>query len=184
MRELTFCGYLRKYVRAMSNADSCGLYPLAREAVSTNLRLREPLFLYALFSGKENVLMSATKDEDLRHEYSLLLEKYDRNQMEKALIDYDESIPERYQRVYRSYLAARNRNLVENDVKAAMHSHILELKQAKCISAYRIYTDLGYNPSNLNAFIKHGDCSKLSLQKVRSVLHYLEAAPASATCTV
>jgi hypothetical protein len=37
----------------------------------------------------------------------------------------------------------------------------------------RPYTDLKMNPGNLNAWLKHGDGNKISLDRARDVLRYL-----------
>ena len=180
MRQLTFKGYLHQYVRTLSNAKTNGLYQLAYEAATNNPRLREPLLLYALFSNKEEVLLKAIKDNKLYLEYTYYLEKYNAQTMEQALINCDNTLPERLTRVYQSYLVIRNKVQNENHTKLLMHNRILKLQKEKRVSTYRIFTDLNLNHGNVNAFLKHGDCSKLSLAKVRSTLEYLESFPANA----
>ena len=175
MRELTFKGYLRQYVNALSYKKTNGLYPLAREASSNNPRLREPLLLYALFSNKSGVLLKATKDKTLLSEYTDILSRYDVLAIEKALINGESFLPERYLRVYKSYLVASNKVQNENHTKLLIINRIKELQKEKNISTYRIYKDLNINHGNLTAFIKHADCTKLSLEKARSTLKYVEA---------
>jgi hypothetical protein len=46
------------------------MYKLAAEAGSSNPRLREPLFLYALYTQKEKVLLQATKEPTLHMEFT------------------------------------------------------------------------------------------------------------------
>ena len=60
MRELTFRGFLTQYVKQLSAQETNSLYKLAAEASSNNPRLREPLFLYAVYSQKQDVLLQAT----------------------------------------------------------------------------------------------------------------------------
>ena len=175
MRQLTFKGYLRQYVRALSYAKTNGLYRLAHEAATNNPRLREPLLLYALFWNKAEVLLKATKDRKLYLEYTHYLTTYDVYSMEKALINGDSSLPERLTRVYQSYLVARKKVQNENHTKLLMRNRILKLQKEKNVSTYRLFKDLNLNHGNITAFLKHGDCSKLSLDKARSTLSYLEA---------
>ena len=52
---------------------------------------------------------------------------------------------------------------------------LTKLQKEKNISNYRIYKDLELNPGNINAYLKHGDPSKLSLATARKTLDYLEA---------
>lgn len=37
-------------------------------------------------------------------------------------------------------------------------------------SAYRLYTDLKLNPGNVNAWLKHNDSSKMSLDCARQIV--------------
>jgi hypothetical protein len=174
VRELTFAGFLKQYVRSLSLSDTNGLYRLATEAASDNPRLREPLLLYALFTGKERVLLAATKTPELLKEYVGLLEQYNRETMLQALHDDDPALPDGYVKVYRSYLSVKNGKQKDYHTKALMRNRIVKLQQEKGISTYRVYTDLRLNHGNMNAFIKHGDCSKVSLEAARSAVSYLE----------
>ena len=175
MRKLTFKGYLKQYVYSLSKSKTNGLYQLAREASSDNPRLREPLLLYALFANKSDVLLRAAKDENLRHEYVGILSNYDVPSMEYALIDGSSLLPERYTRVYRSYTVASSKTLNENHTKLLMRNRIINLQKEKHVSTYRMYKDLKINHGNFTAFLNHGDCRKLSLDKTRAALEYLEA---------
>ena len=174
MRELTFRGFLKQYVSALSFEGTNGLYKLAKEAASRNARLREPLFLYALISGKENVLLQATKDAKLREEYTKILELYDKELIQQAMVNGDPELPERYARVYNSYLRLKGRKKNKNYIKLLMRDRILELQRKKGVSTYRLYTDLKINHGNMNTFIKHGNCTGVSLETVRSAVTYLE----------
>jgi len=175
LRQLTFNGYLKQYVRALSYAGTNGLYALAKEASSINPRLREPLLLYALFWGKEGVLLKATKDARLKSEYATILESYDRSGMEKALLEEDTALPERYVRVYKGYMSVRNKTRTDNHIKLLMRDYILRIQREKGVSTYSVYTTLNINHGNMRAFLNHGDCTKISLDKARSVVAYLEA---------
>jgi len=174
VRDLTFAGFLKQYIRSLSLANTNGLYRLAAEAASDNPRLREPLFLYALFSGKEQVLLSAVKSPEMRHEYVVLLERYNREEMEQALCNGDLELTEGYTKVYRSYLSVKNRKRRDNRTKALIRDYIIRLQKEKGVSTYRIYTDLQLNHGNINAYIKHCDCSRVSLETARSAVTYLE----------
>ena len=68
MRELTFRGFLTQYVRELSLAKTNSLYKLVREACTVNVRLKEPLFLYALFAEKAEVLLQAATNTHLQAE--------------------------------------------------------------------------------------------------------------------
>lgn len=174
MRELTFEGFLRKYLRVLSKENTLSLYKLAEEAAVQNPRLREPLFLYALFSDKAELLLRATKDQHLKQEYLNLLNQYDKDKMKWALSTQSSALPARYLKVWRSYLSKKNRLSADDQIKLLMHKKIRSLQEEKQVSNYRLYKDLNLNPGNLNAYLKHRDSSKLSLDTSRRVLDYLD----------
>jgi hypothetical protein len=174
MRRLTFNGFLERYVRALSMNATNSLYKLVRE-VPTNHRLREPLLLYALSSGKTNVLLRASAGTELHAQYSKIVANYSWNDMINALEAKDESLDRNYHKAYRSYISRRDALETDNDTKTLMHSKIKRLQNSKRVSNYRIYKDLGLNHGNANAFLKCGDVSKVSLDTARSMVTYLES---------
>jgi len=174
MRELTFRGFLKQYVRALSLSGTNGIYQLSAEAASNNPRLQEPLFLFALFTGREQVLLKATKSPELRGEFDGLLEKYDVQSMATALQDEDPSLPNNYLKVYRSYHSVKRQRHNDDHTKNLIRKRVLRLQQEKQTSTYRIYTDLAINSGNLHSFLKHGDCTKISLKTAHRVLEYMK----------
>ena len=171
MRELTFNGFLTKYVRALSAYDTNSVARLAQEAATTNARLREPLFLYAVWSGKQDVLQNHARKQGLDAYYGALL-ACDRHEVESSLESGE--LPAEYQKVWNSYLRRRDRYRTDNDTKELMRQKVLKLQAEKKITSYRIYTDLNLNPGNLNAWLKHGNSEKVSLETARNVLQYLK----------
>ncbi|NLA87579.1 MAG: hypothetical protein GX847_09965, partial [Clostridiales bacterium] len=105
MRELTFTGFLKSYVRSLSEAETNSLYKLAKEAADKNPRLRDPLLLYAKFTDNTNVLLRAAKKTALYSEYKNLANRYDKAGFEAALQDASSPLPEEYKKVWRSYLS-------------------------------------------------------------------------------
>ena len=85
MRELTFKGFLKSYVRSLSQAETNSLYKLVKEAADENPRLREPLLLYAKFTDSTDVLLRAAKKTELYSEYKNLVNRYDKAGLEAAL---------------------------------------------------------------------------------------------------
>ena len=81
MRELTFVGFLSRYVRELSMSGTNSVSKLSSEAAGENLRLREPLLLYALFLGKEASLLRRAEGTPLEELYSNVLDRYSKEQM-------------------------------------------------------------------------------------------------------
>ncbi len=174
MRELTFAGFLKSYVRKLSEAETNNISKLIEEAAESNPRLREPLFLYALATDKMAVLLRAAKDPTLYLEYKSLADKYEKTELIELLQDPFSPLREEYKKVWGSYLSKKNKVKTDNHSKELMRSRILKLQKVKCVSNYRIYTDLGLNPGNVNAWLKHGAPDKVSLPVARKAVKYLE----------
>ena len=78
-----------------------------------------------------------------------------------------------YHKLWCSYVSVRDRQQADDHTKMLMHKRVRELQAQKQVSNYRIYHDLNLNPGNLNAWLTHQDCSKVSLNTARKTLNYL-----------
>ena len=176
MRQLTFRGFLRRYLKVLSGKNGVNLRTLLSSAESDNLRLREPLLLYMMATDKKEQFLEFANGKEELSEMAAVASTYNWQNLEHALEVRDENLPIQLQKVYDSYLVKRDWKKGENHSKSLMWNRITKLQQEKSISNYRIYKDLNLNPGNTNAYLKHGDPSKLSLDTVRKALNYLEAA--------
>ena len=84
------------------------------------------------------------------------------------------SLKNEYIKVWKSYISKRNKLQSTNHTKQLILNKVIEYKELKNISNYRIYTDLNLNHGNINAWLKHGECDKVSLDTARKVLKYIE----------
>ena len=171
MRELTFSGFLTEYVRSLSKAGTTSVFALAREAAGDNPRLREPLLLYALACGKKDLLLRAAKRFGLESFYESAFASIGNNPVETVLAE--SRLSKEYLKVWKSYLSKRNSHYTDDETKELMRSRIIRLQKERNVTNYRLYTDLKLNPGNLNAWLKHGDGNKISLDRARDVLRYL-----------
>lgn len=175
MRQLTFPGFTKRYVASLSRVGTTAIYPLTREASTYNPRLREPLLLYALSNGQEKVLMAAAKNTPLAESYRSLLQKYDYASMLSSLRELDPALPQEYLKIWSSYLSVIGKNDRDLRVKALLREKIMQAKQAKNVSTYRICQDLGLNNSNINCWLKNSSDDKVSLNTARRVYNYLQS---------
>lgn len=173
MRELTFKGFLARYVKQLSKSNTNSLYKLAEEASSDNPRLKEPLLLFALYSGKQTVLLQATKDQNLFAEYQKMVSHYSTDQMTRLFEDLAPVLPNEYHKVWRSFQSQKNRGQSDDHTKELVRLKVKQLQEQCGASNYRIYTDLNLNPGNVNAWLKHGVTDKVSLYTARKILHYV-----------
>lgn len=174
MRELTFRGFLTQYVKQLSAQETNSLYKLAAEASSNNPRLREPLFLYAVYSQKQAVLLQATKEPELRMEYHRLSSLYTAEGMTELFEQASPLLSAEYHKVWKSYQSRKNRGRADDHTKELMRQKVKRLQAKNGVTNYRIYTDLKLNPGNLNAWLKHGDGDKVSLETARMAVRYVE----------
>lgn len=172
MRELTFRGYLTRYVRQLSKQNTLSITKLAEEATSDNPRLAEPLMLYALICGKQDALIKATAS-DLR--YTAILQNQSADSIMEHLRKHSPTLPDEFHKVWSSYQSVKNRYKADEHTKQLMRKKILRMQAAYGITNYRIYSALEINPGNLNAWLKHDLGKKVGLDTARAALHYVEA---------
>ena len=174
MRKLTFKGFLKQYVAELSGVQTASVHKLA-DRMAENPRLKEPLFLYALAFNKVELLLRYTANSTIAEEYEQLSNRYSLAQMLLLLEKQSPELPEGYLKVWRSYCSVRDAVLADNDTKELIHRRVLELQ--KKLTNYRLYTDLKLNPGNVNAWLKHNDSSKMSLDCARQIYKYAKSYP-------
>ena len=161
MRKLTFKGFLKKYVAELAGVQTASVHKLA-DCMTENPRLKEPLFLYTLTFDKVELLLRYTANSTIAAEYEQLSNLYSLEQMLVLLEKQSSELPE---------------GLADNDTKELIHRRVLELQQKKKLTNYRFYTDLKLNPGNVNAWLKHNDSSKMSLDCARQIYKYAKSYP-------
>ena len=174
MRKLTFEGFLKQYVAELSGVQTASVHKLA-DCLSENPRLKEPLFLYALAFDKVDLLLRYTVNRAVAAEYEQLSNRYSLAQMLLLLENQSLELPEGYLKVWRSYCSVRDAALADNDTKELIHRRVVEIQQKKHLTNYRIYADLKLNPGNVNAWLKHNDSSKMSLDCARQIYKYAKS---------
>ena len=173
MRKLSFEVFLKRYVVELSGTQTTNVHKLA-DCLCENPRMKEPLFLYALTFDKVNLLLRYTMNSNVAAEYNQLSNRYSSVKMLSLLENLSPELPEGYLKVWRSYCSVRDATLADNDTKELIHRRVLELKKEKHLTNYRLYTDLQLNPGNVNAWLKHNDSNKMSLNCARQIYKYVK----------
>lgn len=166
MRKLTFEGFLKQYIKALSSCNSYCLKKVEREAES-NYRVVAPMVLLAKMSADE-AKIGAIKSERLKKAFAELANV---NDIEKAL--KNNVLSDEFQKVYKTYLTLYKKHENENHTKTLMLAKIRKEQAKKHISNYRIYTDLKLNHGNINDFLTNGNVNKLSLETAQRILDYV-----------
>ena len=176
MRQLTFKGFLTQYVKELSRAGTLDLAVLAGEVACDNYRLRAPLLLYAVKSGKAGLLRSHLSKLEGAESLLTMLSSLENDHIEEAL--EGGKLPEDYLKVWNSFKIRCSRSKNEDELIGAMRRKIIQLQQTKKCSNYRLYKDLNLNPGNINSWLKNGDNSKVSYQTASRIISYMIERPA------
>lgn len=174
MRQLTFKGFLTRYVRGLSYQDTNSLYKLTQEAATSNPRLVEPLFLYALYTKNLEVLLRAAKHTSKFDVFASLADQYNETDMDALFENNSAELPDAFRKTWRSYQSIKNRTVSDNQTKDFMRRKIVRLQESKRITNYRIYKSLELNPGNVNAWLKTGASEKVSLETARRILQFVQ----------
>ncbi len=169
MRELTFKGYLLSQLKELSDFNSTSLYAFSQLA-RNNTRLKDALTLYLVMYTEENLRSKLIKKFDYLNISCEKLNGLNNNNVETYL--QTDCLSE-YRTVYNNFLYQQNRKEQDDKLKMMMYRRISEVKQAKCVTNYRIYKELNLNPGNVNAFLKNEDTSKVSLDTARKILAFV-----------
>ena len=194
MRKLTFKGFLIQYIKQLSDQSTISLKKLAREACTNNPRLREPLCLYALCSGKQNALLEQAKNIEaieleymhsnffvripfpptLYEEFSELVNKYTPDSITNALMSQSTELKDGYKKVWNSYQCVRN---AQNDLttKELIRKKVQTLLKEKGVTSAKVCAELSLDPGNFSAWVFKGNNGRIGLKSARLVLEYLTA---------
>lgn len=174
MRALTFKGFLSSYVKDLSSENTLNIKKLAEEAENSNPRLVEPLILYAYFNVEPNQARRQLVNSKLFEKYVSFADTYVDKSEALHYLECCSTVPDDYQKVYKSYVAKANVNKVDNELKENMREKIISLQKQKNISAYSVVKckSLSLNKGNYYGFLR-GDVRLLSLDTIDRVLLYL-----------
>lgn len=168
---LTFLGFLRQYVKELSGESTLSIKRLA-SCCGDFPKLREPLFLYAVFSGQLQTLRSALQAES-NESLQKLCDDFGDIVTLDMLQQKNEILPERMCRVWTSYVAIRDRTATENHLKELMRQRILLSLSNKKVPVRQICKDLKLNQSDVSLWLNHGNPSAISYEKAERMLDYL-----------
>lgn len=170
-QKLRFENFLKDYVRDLS-FGTASIKKLIAECEDFP-KLREPLFLYAVFNGKLKLLYSVlekTPNEELQY----LCDTYGNTLTIEQLEQQDEGVPERLRRVWTSYVAVRDRAEADNYMKGLMRKKVLSLLEEKNVTVYRVCKDSGINRGRLYRWLNKENMSAISCRSIAKILRYLD----------
>ena len=92
-----------------------------------------------------------------------------------AFLTDDPELPSSYHKVWRSYLAQKNRKDTDAKAKELMRQRILAMQADKGVSNNRICEELDLNPGNVNDWLKNGAGEKVSLTTARRTFEFVNS---------
>ncbi len=173
MKTKTFMSFLKDYVKDMNPEQSLSLFKNEKYA-RLDARLLNVYTFYVLFNREviKTLLNKQDKLPVLYKKYENYQLKYNELTLENlklkvgTLDAFDE-----LKQLYTSYQnLVVNKNLV---LKRMYHKKIIDIKNEKKISNYRIYSDLNLNHGNTNEYLKNKKFEKLSLLNIKKIMNYV-----------
>ncbi|MCL1848040.1 MAG: hypothetical protein FWF91_08810 [Coriobacteriia bacterium] len=173
MSRLTFVGWLKLELVRMSGGRATSLHKLAIQAQEDNPRLAEPLLLFAMETGAAARLMSYISDRQIEGEYREILELCRNGSILELEEDEESNLPWSYQKLLSNWRSAEGKaQRIENSKRLRLERS-LQLMKEKHVTNAQVYQALRLNPGNTNAYLKHRDTSKLSLENTTRIMKYL-----------
>ena len=166
MRQQTFIGYLKEYIKDVSGLSTSNIHKLSKE-LKSNYRLQDPLILYCALTKKQEVLIRYTGGRYWAILYKVNKDNFITGDFYNGKYDF--------KKIWDSYQNKLNYQNNDNQFKKALRKEIVTMMSDKNISKYRIYTDLKLNHGNINAYLKNDDVSKVSSETAKRIYRYLLA---------
>jgi len=175
MRRPVFSRWIKRQVLEIADASTFSLRKFAAAAQKENPRLMEPLLLYAITADQVDRLISFVYKDDVLESCKSVLPVLQGIDLEAAALSgqLDDSLPREYGKFLKSYRASYNRPETAKDSKRMRWERSRALQLEKGVITADIYRALGLNAGNVNAYLKHGDIDKVSLQNATDIMDYL-----------
>jgi hypothetical protein len=175
MSRITLKGWLKIELARLAGQNTTSIHRLATLAKNHNSRLYEPLLVYALETAASSRLIAYFDDENRKEEYRTVIEICHN----RSILELEESeivrLPWSYQKLLHTWKSVEHKGQRAERSKRMRLNKTRELMKAKGVSNAQIYQALHLNPGNTNAYLKHGDISKLSLENTTRIMRYLYA---------
>lgn len=182
MHKIVFKRWARRRLASL-NGGSFNLRMLAAHAQThRDTHLQALLLLYSLSDGCYAKLSQFIWNEQLATEFEQAALTIGSRDVEKLALRGTPllALPSNYNAVLAEFAAAYDAQAFkENEKRSIWQQTRLEQLQ-KGISNASVYRSLNLNPGNVNAYLKHGNVEKVSLDNAKRILDYVhDAQPAS-----
>ena len=169
---LTFKGFLLDYCQELAGARTSSIKKLCAAAGHDAPRVAEPLFFYALETGRIELLLRSSEGTWMHDDYRSLARSAEGYEADALRFSESCTLPDRYARVAAAFHAQRNSVDADRRVIALMRDRTVEALDASGVTKYRLCKDLGLNMGNVYAYLNRGDVTKVSRDTARRILEY------------
>ncbi|MDR1184432.1 MAG: hypothetical protein LBK67_06505 [Coriobacteriales bacterium] len=175
MRRPRFDRWARRLILELAKTESFNLRRLAASAQKDNPRLVEPLFLFAYDTDNTDRLFELLWKDEVRASYETALEALAGRSLTDIALHgcAAEELPREYCKILNSFRAAYYRPETIYESKRLRWERSRRLQLEKGVRASEVYHALGLNPGNVNAYLKHGELDKVSLENATNIMKYL-----------
>jgi hypothetical protein len=173
MRRFTLKGWLARELKYLSGEETLNLRRLAYLAQGPCPRLWERLVLYTVVKGQAKQLRAYLYDERLIEKFEAVnftLSGANLNDPESWDTD---ALPERYKKALSSFRSAYHSIDTRNKSKRLRWQKTIQLQRQKGVSNAEIYQALGFDAGNINAYLKHGDIDRVTLDAATDIMKYV-----------
>lgn len=177
MRRPVFKRWIQKEAARLAGFSTFRLREIAAAMQGSGPRAKEPLLLYALEADRFEKLLELIWRDDIREEYRTIADMLrDINLSEAAVSgNIPENLPREYAKHLTSFASEYHKPETQAESKRLRWEKSRQLQLQKGISAAYISQELGLNRGNVNAYLKHGDVNKVSLQNATNIMKLLMA---------
>jgi len=157
----------------LSGEETLNLRRLALLAQGDVPRLWERLALYAVATGHVDRLRGFLYREDLIAELETLVIELQEADLDNPDICKTARLPPRFMKALQSYDTAYRKIDTRNESKRLRWERTVQLQREKGASNAQICRALGLDAGNTNAYLKHADIDRFSLEKASAIMKYL-----------
>lgn len=127
--------------------------------------------VFAAEQGKAKYLATLASGTEFEANYSEAADKIENLGLQSFL--QDDKTPERYQKVYKAFLAKKDASVRDRRVILLMRDKTLEALENSKMTAYQVCKNLKLNKGNFYAYLNKGDATKISRDTARKVMDYV-----------
>lgn len=171
---LTFKGFLKNYLRDLSEQESLSLRKLVYLAEEKQPRLIEPLFAYAAIQKKEDYLRELSKNAPFEETFDSSAKALKNASSIEAYLSSPDA-PPRFQNVWKAYQSKKNIAEPSRRIVGLMRPYIIDALNKSATTIYRMCKDLKINQGNAYAYLNGEDDTKISKATADRMLDYLNA---------